>query len=68
MTFDERKAFFSTDNVGTTYLVSNHWQRVCYRIVDSVCRSDAQGADATPLWNSPYMTSEASWYFCFMIF
>jgi hypothetical protein len=30
-------------NIGTSRWVSNHRQHVCYRMVDSVCRSDAQG-------------------------
>jgi hypothetical protein len=42
-------------NIGTIRLVNNHWQRVCYRMVNSVCRSGAQRADATPLWNTSYI-------------
>jgi hypothetical protein len=41
-------------NIGTRRLVSNHRQRVCYRMVDSVCRSDAQVAGVTPPWNTLY--------------
>jgi hypothetical protein len=42
-------------NIGTIRSVNNHWQCVCYRMVNSVYRSDAQGADATLLWNIGYI-------------
>jgi hypothetical protein len=38
-------------NIETSWLVSNHRQRVSYRMLDSIYRSDAQGADATSPWN-----------------
>jgi hypothetical protein len=41
-------------NIGTSRFVGNHRQRVWYRMVDSVCRLNAQGADATPPWNTPH--------------
>jgi hypothetical protein len=44
-------------HVGTSFLVSNHRQHVCYRMNDSVCRSDAQGSDATSLWDTLYADS-----------
>jgi hypothetical protein len=37
--------------------MNNHQQRVCHRIVDSVCHPDAQVADATPPWNTFSQTS-----------
>jgi hypothetical protein len=41
-------------NIGTSRFVINHRQRACHIMVDSVFRSDAQGADATPPWNIQY--------------
>jgi hypothetical protein len=38
--------------IGTSRFVSSHRQRVCYRMLVSLCRSDAQAADATPRWNT----------------
>jgi hypothetical protein len=32
-----------TTNIGPRRFVSNHRQRVCHRMLDSVCRSDVQG-------------------------
>jgi hypothetical protein len=42
----EMKFSQQTTNIGTSRSVSNHRQYVCYRMVDSVCLSDAQRADA----------------------
>jgi hypothetical protein len=42
-------------NIRTISFMNNHWQRACYRMVNSVCGSDAEGADATPLWNTGYI-------------
>jgi hypothetical protein len=41
-------------NIGTSRFMSNHRQHLCHRMIDSVCHSDAQGADATPPWNTLY--------------
>jgi hypothetical protein len=38
-------------NIGTRRSLNNHRQRVYYRMADSICPSDAQGADVTPQWN-----------------
>jgi hypothetical protein len=40
------------NHIGTSHFASNYGQRVCYRMVDSIYRSDAQGAGATPPWNT----------------
>jgi hypothetical protein len=41
-------------NIETSLCVNSHRQRVYYRMVDSVCRSDAQGVEATLPWNNTY--------------
>jgi hypothetical protein len=40
-----RKMHFSQEitNIRTSRFMSNHRQRVCQRMVNSVCHSDAQG-------------------------
>jgi hypothetical protein len=40
-----------TTHIRTTRLVSNHRQRVCYRMLNPVCRSDAQAVNAPHPWN-----------------
>jgi hypothetical protein len=45
-------------NIGTSRFVNSHRQRVCYRMTDSLRRSDAQGADATPSWNTLYVVPD----------
>jgi hypothetical protein len=39
-------------DIGTNGFMSNHQQRICHRMVDSVCRSDGQRAAAIPPWNT----------------
>jgi hypothetical protein len=52
--YDRLLASQQITHMGTRGWVSNHWQTVCYRMIDSVCRLDAQRADATPPWNTLY--------------
>jgi hypothetical protein len=53
-----KEMYFSQQmtNIGTSRFISNHRQRGCHRMVDSIGRSDAQGADATPPWNLLYIS------------